>query len=63
MSKAVIKQFAYADPMPNIPEMAEVWTGAENLVINAASGKKTPKQAADAAVKQISQSIEQKYKD
>ncbi len=36
---------------------------AENLVINAASGKKTPKQAADAAVKQIRQSIEQKYKD
>ena len=63
LSKAVIEQFASADPMPNIPEMAEVWTGAENLVINAASGKKTPKQTADAAVKQISQSIEQKYKD
>ena len=63
LSKAVIGQFASADPMPNIPEMTEVWTGAENLVINAASGKKTPKQTADAAVKQISQSIEQKYKD
>ena len=35
-----------ASPMPNIPEMTEVWTGAENMVINAASGKDTPKQAA-----------------
>ena len=63
LSKAVINQFEDAEPMPNLPEMAEVWTGAENLVVNAASGKQTPKQAADAAVKQIKQSIEQKYKD
>lgn len=63
LSRAVIKQFASADPMPNIPEMAEVWTGAQNLVVNAASSQKSPKQAADAAVKQISQSIQQKYKD
>ncbi len=46
--------------MPNIPEMTEVWTGAENMVINAASGKDTPKQAADKATKQIQQAIKQK---
>ena len=49
--------------MPNIPEMAEVWTGAENLIVDAASGKKTPQEAANASVKQIKQTIQQKYKD
>ncbi|MEG0553341.1 MAG: sugar ABC transporter substrate-binding protein, partial [Carnobacterium sp.] len=50
-----------ADPMPNIPEMAEVWAGAENLMFDAASGNKTPKESADDAVKMITESIEQKY--
>ena len=47
--------------MPNIPEMAEIWSGAENLMFDAASGKKTPQETADAAVKQIKENIEQKY--
>lgn len=63
LAKAVIEQYKDADPMPNIPEMAEVWTGAENLIVDSAAGKKTPQQAADAAVKQIKQTIQQKYKD
>ncbi|GET08537.1 sugar ABC transporter substrate-binding protein [Ligilactobacillus agilis] len=63
LAKAVIAQYKDADPMPNIPEMAEVWTGAENLIVDSAAGKKTPQQAADAAVKQIEQTIQQKYKD
>ena len=63
LAKAVIAQYKDADPMPNIPEMAEVWTGAENLIVDSAAGKKTPQQAADAAVKQIKQTILQKYKD
>lgn len=63
LAKAVIAQYKDADPMPNIPEMAEVWTGAENLIVDSAAGKKTPQQAADAAVKQIKQTIQQKYKD
>lgn len=63
LAKAVITQYKDADPMPNIPEMAEVWTGAENLIVDSAAGKKTPQQAADAAVKQIKQTIQQKYKD
>ncbi|KRN86666.1 maltose maltodextrin ABC transporter binding protein [Ligilactobacillus acidipiscis] len=63
LTQAVVEQFKSADPMPNLPEMAEVWTGAENLMVNSASGKQTPKQAADKAVKQIKESIQQKYKD
>jgi len=63
LAKAVIAQYKDADPMPNIPEMAEVWTGAENLIVDAASGKKTPQEAANASVKQIKQTIQQKYKD
>ena len=47
LAKAVIAQYKDADPMPNIPEMAEVWTGAENLIVDSAAGKKTPQQAAD----------------
>ncbi|GAW63689.1 maltose maltodextrin ABC transporter binding protein [Ligilactobacillus acidipiscis DSM 15836] len=63
LTQAVVEQFKSADPMPNLPEMAEVWAGAENLMVNSASGKQTPKQAADKAVKQIKESIQQKYKD
>ena len=61
LTSAVIGQYKEAQPMPNIPEMAEVWTGAENLMFDAASGNKTPKESADDATKLISESIEQKY--
>ncbi|WP_281165422.1 extracellular solute-binding protein [Liquorilactobacillus sicerae] len=61
VAKAVLTEFKSAEPMPNMPAMTEVWTGAENLIVNAASGKKTPKQSADAAVKEIAQTIKQKY--
>ena len=47
--------------MPNIPEMAEVCTGAENLMFDAASGSKSPKESANQAVKTIKEAIEQKY--
>ncbi|MGX7014368.1 extracellular solute-binding protein [Vagococcus silagei] len=61
LTKAVIEQYESAVPMPNIPEMAEVWTGGENLMFDAASGKQTPKEAADNAVKIIDENIAQKY--
>ncbi len=48
----MIEQYETAQAMPNIPEMGEVWTGAENLMFDAASGSKTPKESADEAVKQ-----------
>jgi arabinogalactan oligomer/maltooligosaccharide transport system substrate-binding protein len=63
VAAAVLKQFKSAEPMPNMPAMTEVWTGAQNLIVNAASGKKTPQQSADAAVKEIAQTIKQKYSD
>lgn len=63
LTQAIIEQFNSAVPMPNIPEMNEVWTGAETLIFDAASGKKTPKKAADDAVQFIKESIEQKYSD
>lgn len=61
LTTAVIEQYETAQAMPNIPEMAEVWTGAENLMFDAGSGRKTPKESADDAVKTISEAIEQKY--
>ncbi|GER71523.1 sugar ABC transporter substrate-binding protein [Weizmannia acidilactici] len=61
LAKAVAEQYKSAQPMPNIPEMAEVWTGMESTMYDAAVGKKTPKQAADAAVKTIKDNIAQKY--
>ena len=61
MAVAVNNQYQKSDPMPNIPEMTEVWTGAQNLLVNAASGKETPEQAAKQATKQIKQQIKQKY--
>ena len=61
LTTAVIEQYETAQAMPNIPEMCEVWTGAENLMFDAASGSKTPKESADEAVKTISEAIEQKY--
>lgn len=61
LTKAVIGVYANAVPMPNIPEMAEVWPGAENLMFDAASGSKTPEESANAAVELIKQSIEQKH--
>ncbi|EMV4813526.1 sugar ABC transporter substrate-binding protein, partial [Listeria monocytogenes] len=61
LTNAVIEQYKNAQPMPNIPEMSEVWTGAENLMFDAASGSKTPQQSADDAVKVIEDNVTQKY--
>lgn len=61
LTTAVIEVYANSEPMPNIPQMAEVWVGAENLMFDAASGNKTAQESADAAVELITQTIEQKY--
>lgn len=61
LTSAVIETYSSAVPMPNIPEMGEVWPGAENLMFDAASGNKTAEQSANDAVELISQSIEQKF--
>lgn len=63
IAKAVIQQYDSSVPMPNIPEMAEVWTTMEPAMFNAASGKKSPKQTLDDAVSSLHKTIKQKYKD
>lgn len=58
---AVIEQYNDAVPMPNIPEMSEVWQGAESMMFDAGSGNKTAQEAADDAVEVIKTNIEQTY--
>lgn len=40
LTNTVISQFEVASPMPNIPEMSEVWVGAESMMFDAVSGSK-----------------------
>ena len=61
LTKAVIEQYAVSHPMPNIPEMAEVWAGAQNMFFDAGSGNMTPEESAQNAVQTIKESIEQKH--
>lgn len=61
LAQAVIEVYNNAVPMPNILEMAEVWTGAESMMFDAASGNSTAEESANAAVQLISDSIAQKY--
>lgn len=63
LTTAVVKQFEYAQPMPNISEMSAVWEPAATMLFDAVSGKKKPKAAADDAVKLIKETIEQKFGD
>lgn len=58
---AVVEQYDNAVPMPNIPEMAEVWEGAETMIFDAVSGNKTAEESANDSVQIISDNIEQKY--
>lgn len=57
-AKAVALQSQYAIPMPNIPEMAEVWGPAASALQTLATGKAEPKAAMDDAVKTIKTNIE-----
>lgn len=59
LTAAVIEVYENAIPMPNIPEMAHVWTGAENMMFDAVSGAKSAKQSADEAVQLIKDAIAQ----
>lgn len=58
---AVVEQYNNSVPMPNIPEMAEVWTGAETMMFDAVSGNKTAEESANDSVQTITDNIEQKY--
>ena len=61
LAVAVAEQYANSVPMPNIPEMSEVWVGAETMMFDAVSGNKTAEESANNAVQIISDNIEQKY--
>lgn len=61
LTSAVIGQFASAQPMPNIPQMAEVWGPSATLFFDVASGNKKADEAAKEAVSTIKEAIKQKY--
>jgi arabinogalactan oligomer/maltooligosaccharide transport system substrate-binding protein len=60
-AKAVAIQSQYAVPMPNIPEMAEVWGPMATALQLVANQKAEPKKALDDAVKTIKTNIETNY--
>ena len=60
VAKAVIEQFNVAKPTPNIPEMAEVWTGAESMMYDAVSG---PKDKVASVLKDANTNIENSIKE
>ncbi|CAH0344154.1 extracellular solute-binding protein [Bacillus sp. CECT 9360] len=61
-AKAVAEQSEVAVPMPNIPEMAEVWDPMATALQTIATGKAKPKKAMDDAVKAIKTNIETNHK-
>ena len=58
---AVINQFKYDQPMPNIAEMAEVWQPGSDMIVDIATGKENPENAAKKAQKEIKKTIKEKY--
>lgn len=58
---AVINQFKYDQPMPNIAEMAEVWQPGSDMIVDVATGKEKPEDAAKKAQKEIKKTIKEKY--
>jgi arabinogalactan oligomer / maltooligosaccharide transport system substrate-binding protein len=56
-AKAVAEQSQYAVPMPNIPEMGQVWDPMAKSLQTIVTGKSDPKAALDTAVKQIKTNI------
>ncbi|MGT2753829.1 extracellular solute-binding protein [Streptococcus ovis] len=61
LTKAVIEQFENSQPMPNIPQMAEVWEPSATMYFDVVSGGKSAEQASKDALKTIKDAIEQKY--
>ena len=57
-SNAVAVQSQYAIPMPNIPEMAEVWGPMATALQTLATNKAEPQEAMDEAAKTIQTNIE-----
>jgi arabinogalactan oligomer / maltooligosaccharide transport system substrate-binding protein len=62
VAQAVAEQSQFAELMPNIPEMNEVWTPADAALQTIATGKAEPKAALDQAVGTIQGQIQAKHK-
>ncbi len=58
MAKAVAVQSQRGVPMPNIPEMGQVWEPMAQALQLIAMGEQEPKPALDDAVKAIKENIE-----
>jgi arabinogalactan oligomer / maltooligosaccharide transport system substrate-binding protein len=56
-AKAVAEQSQYALPMPNIPEMGQVWDPMAKSLQTVVTGKTEPKAALESAVEQIKANI------
>ncbi|EIT84553.1 maltose/maltodextrin ABC transporter periplasmic protein [Fictibacillus macauensis ZFHKF-1] len=60
-AKAVAIQSQHGIPMPNIPEMAEVWDPGANALQLVATGKQEPQKALEDAKKSIDENIQAKH--
>jgi arabinogalactan oligomer/maltooligosaccharide transport system substrate-binding protein len=56
---AFINSALNGDPLPNVPQMGQVWTPAANNVVLVLTGKETPSAAATTMVSQIKKAIAQ----
>ncbi len=54
---AYVTSALLGDPMPNVPEISQVWTPSYNNLSLVVTGKETPKAAADTMTKQIKAGI------
>ena len=61
LTNAVIAQFEFSTPLPNLSEMSEVWAPAGNMLFDVASGSKDAKTATADAVQLIKDAIQQKF--
>lgn len=57
-AQAVAEQSQYAELMPGIPEMNEVWTPVDSALQTIATGSEEPKAALDGAVESVESQIE-----
>lgn len=59
--KAVIEQYQYASPTPNIPEMSEYWGITGDMLFDAYKGDMSVQEALDKGVNTLKETIETKY--
>jgi maltose-binding protein MalE len=60
--KAVIEQYSFSSPAPNIPEISEYWSIEESMLFDAYKGDMSVSDALNAGVTTYKETIQQKYK-